>query len=511
MIETLHSLGEMLSSNAARYRKRTALISENKKMSYDELNEHVNKLANGLRAFGVKKETKVAILLLNSPEFVVAYFAIAKLGAVAVPLNYMLKGEEIKHILNDSETFLVITLSEFCEEIAKLRPYVKTLSHIVVIDKNIPHTIYLGDIYRKYTATEAGEYVKRDDVAAILYTSGTTGKPKGAMLTHYNLLSNALLSAEAIGATSRDNFICILPMFHSFACTACIMLPLSKGARITIIKSLKPFSNVIKTIIRKRVTVFVGAPSIYNVLKDIDIPKIFMTRPLRFLNPLRICISGAAALPVETIKKFEEKFRVPLLEGYGLTETSPVVSINPLKGVRKPGSIGVPLKNIDVIICSEDGTRLGPEEVGELLVKGPNVMKGYFKLFKDTDETIKEGWLKTGDMAKKDKDGYLYIADRKKDMVNVRGLKVYPKEVEEILYQHPCVAEAAVVGIKDEHRGEVPKAFIALKEGFNLTEKEIINFCRERIASFKVPKCVEFRKSLPKNATGKILKKDLRA
>jgi len=275
-------------------------------------------------------------------------------------------------------------------------------------------------------------------------------------------------------------------------------------------ESPRPFHHVIKAIIQNRVTVFAAIPSIYNILKDAHLPKLFTSRLLKFLNPLKLCISGAAALPVDTLKKFEEKFRIPLIEGYGLTEASPVVSLNPLKGTRKPGSIGLPLPEVNVAIASDNGKILNAEEVGELLVKGPNIMKGYFNLPADTKKALKDGWLWTGDMAKKDKDNYIYIVDRKKDMVNVRGLNVYPKEIEEVLYHHPKVQEAAVIGVKDEHKGEVPKAFIALKEGQTLSEKEVIHFCRKRIAPFKVPKHVEFRDSLPKNTTGKILKTSLR-
>jgi len=504
------TLAEMIRVNSVRYAKNIALIFNKRKVSYRQLNEHVKKLASGLKGLGVKKGSKIAILLLNSPEFVISYFAITGLGAIVVPLNHMLKAEELKYILEDSEASIIITSSHFCEKTNQLRIRLEKLTYIITVDSEIPGTISLRSIYEKYPANNIEENVNKDDIAAILYTSGTTGKPKGAMLTHYNLLSNATVAADAIRATSRDNFLCILPMFHSFACTACVILPLLKGARTTIMESPQPFHHVIKNILFKRVTIFIGVPSIYNILKDAHLPRIFTSRLLRFLNPLRLFISGAAALPVETLTKFERKFRLPLLEGYGLTEASPVVSFNPLVGKRKAGSIGLPLKDIEVAIVSKDGNLLGPEEVGELLVNGPNVMKGYFKLPQATKETLKDKWLWTGDMAKMDKDGYIYIVDRKKDMVNVRGLNVYPKEIEELLYRHPKISEAAVIGVADKHKGEVPKAFIALKDGQTVTEQEIIHFCRKRMASFKVPKYVEFRKNLPKNATGKILKTALR-
>lgn len=246
-------------------------------------------------------------------------------------------------------------------------------------------------------------------------------------------------------------------------------------------------------------------------MKDIKVPGILRSLLARLFNPIRICISGAAALPVETFKGFERRFRLPLLEGYGLTEASPVVTLNPLKGVRKPGSIGLVLSNdIKLRIVDEKDNALGPEQVGELLVKGPNVMSGYYRQEDASGETIKNGWLYTGDMAKFDSQGYFYIVGRKKEMVNVRGLNVYPREIEEVLYQNPKIKEAAIIGIADAHKGEVPKGFVVLKEGQSATEHEIIQYLRDRLAPYKIPKYIEFRTVLPKNTTGKILKRILK-
>jgi long-chain acyl-CoA synthetase len=331
------------------------------------------------------------------------------------------------------------------------------------------------------------------------------------MLTHYNLISNAIDSALSIKVSAQDTFICILPLFHSFAATVCMNLPLSRGAKIVVMKAVRPFKRVIRAIRKNRVTIFVGIPSIYNILQGIKIPKIFHSPLIRLFNPVKICISGAAALPVETFRGFEKKFRIPLLEGYGLTEASPVVTLNPLRGKRKAGSIGLALaKNIELKIIDERGTTLSPGQIGELLVKGPNVMAGYYKNKEASKETLKDGWLYTGDMAKFDQDNYVYIVGRKKEMVNVRGLNVYPREIEEVLYQNSKIKEAAVIGIPDEHKGEVPKAFVVLKEGEYATEHEIIQYLRERLAAYKIPKYVVFRESLPKNTTGKILKRLLK-
>jgi long-chain acyl-CoA synthetase len=331
------------------------------------------------------------------------------------------------------------------------------------------------------------------------------------MLSHYNLISNAMDSKEAIGVTYKDTFICILPLFHSFAATVCMNLPLLVGAKIVISKSVSHFKHVIRDIMKNRVSIFVAVPSIYNILKDIKFANIFNRLLMKFFNPIRICLSGAAALPAETLLGFEKRFRLPLLEGYGLTEASPVVTLNPLRGKRKGNSIGIALsKNIELKVVDEKNDTLKPEQIGELLVKGPGVMLGYYRQKESTNQVLKDGWLYTGDMAKIDKDGYAYIVGRKKEMINVRGLNVYPREIEEVLYQNHKIIEAAVIGIPDIHKGEVPKAFVVLKEGENSTEQEIIQYLRERLASFKIPKYVEFRLALPKNATGKILKRQLK-
>jgi len=299
-------------------------------------------------------------------------------------------------------------------------------------------------------------------------------------------------------------------MFHSFAFTVCILLPLSVGASIAVVEHLRPFRRVVRNVIKKKITVFVGIPSIFNILAHMEIPHVFTSRVLKLIDPLRLCISGAAALPAEVLKAFEDKFRVPLLEGYGLTEASPVVSFNPMHGIRKPGSVGLPVAGVKIKVVDDKSQDLGCDKIGELLVKGDNIMKGYLNKEEDTREAIKDEWLYTGDIAKIGKDGYIYILDRKKDMINVRGLNVYPVEIEIVLLKHPKIKEAAVVGMPDKFKGEVPKAFIVLKENETLPGSEVIKYLRKNLALFKIPKFVEFTKSLPKTATGKVLKRQLR-
>ncbi|MCX5701550.1 MAG: long-chain fatty acid--CoA ligase [Candidatus Omnitrophica bacterium] len=505
------NLGELLSISAKEHPQRTAIVFEQKKISYKSLDELTDSIARGLIELGIRKNDKVALFLDNCPEFVIGYYSILKSGAIVVPVNYMFKIEEAKFVLQDSEAICIITSGTYADMAEELRLRVDSLTHIITTTKVKNEIPDFNEIKREDKIPLGAMSASPGDLAAILYTSGTTGFPKGVMLSHYNLISNAMDSEEAIRVTYKDTFICILPLFHSFAATVCMNLPLLVGAKIVISKSISHFKHVIRDIMKNRVSIFVAVPSVYNILKDIKFANILSRLLMKFFNPIKICVSGAAALPAETLLGFEKRFRVPLLEGYGLTEASPVVTLNPLRGKRKGNSIGLALsKNIELKVVDEKNDTLKPEQIGELLVKGPGVMLGYYRQKESTNQVLKDGWLYTGDMAKIDKDGYAYIVGRKKEMINVRGLNVYPREIEEVLYQNHKIIETAVIGIPDAHKGEVPKAFVVLKEGENSTEQEIIQYLRERLASFKIPKYVEFRLALPKNATGKILKRQLK-
>jgi len=505
------NLAELLSASAKKHPNRTAIVFGQKKISYKALDVLTNQIASGLMSLGIKKGDKVALFLDNCPEFIISYYSILKAGGVVVPINYMFKIEEAKFILQDSETACLITSRPYVDMAEELRLRVDSLEYIITTAKAKETIIDFDGIKKSGAVLPVRITSDPNDLAVILYTSGTTGHPKGAMLSHYNLISNAIDSSAAIKVNHKDGFICILPLFHSFAATVCMNLPLLVGAKTVLMKSVRPFKRVIRAIRKNRVTVFVGVPSVYNILKDIKLPKVFNSLLIKMFNPIKICISGAAALPVETFTEFESKFRIPLLEGYGLTEASPVVTLNPLRGPRKAGSIGIALsKNVELKIVDDAGNACPVEKIGELLVKGPNIMHGYYKKKEATTETLKNDWLYTQDMARFDRDGYLYIAGRKKDMVNVRGLNVYPREIEEILYQNPKIKEAAVIGIADTRKGEIPKAFIVLKENQTAREQEIIQYLREKLAAYKIPKYVEFRTSLPKNTMGKVLKRVLK-
>lgn len=505
------SLGEMLKQSAKKFPKRTAIVFGQKRITYKALDELTDQIAAGLISQGIRQGERVAIFLDNCPEFVISYYGILKAGLVAVPVNYMFKIEETKFILADCEAAAIITSRTYVEMAMELRLRVDSLKTIVTTVKTKEEVMDFSRLKRPDCALSKDAVAGTDELAVILYTSGTTGHPKGAMLTHNNLISNAFDSASSIKVSHKDSLICVLPLFHSFAATVCMNLPLAIGAKIVIMKSVRPFKRIIRAIRKNKVTVFVGIPSMYNILRSIKLPSVFNTPLLKIFNPVKVCISGAAALPVETFKGFEKRFRVPLLEGYGLTEASPVVTLNPLRGKRKAGSIGLPLsRRIYLRIVDDKDNDLKEDKIGELLVMGPNVMRGYYKHKEGTEEALKEGWLYTGDMAKFDRDGYIYIVGRRKEMVNVRGLNVYPREIEETLYQNPKIKEAAVIGIPDTHKGEVPKGFVVLQDGVSAQEHEIIQYLRDRLAPYKIPKCIEFRSALPKNTTGKILKRVLK-
>ncbi len=481
------------------------LIYEKGKKTFAQFYDEVIKLSCGLKESGVKKNDKIALLLNNSPEFIISYFAIINLGAICVPLNTYLNKEEIIYILNDCGAKILITSSDFKDILQDINPNrIPSLENIISINK-IDKIKYLD--YKNILKEGQLDFVdiKDDDVAVIIYTSGTTGYPKGAMLTHKNLISNVEASIAVIKIKENDKFIIFLPMFHSFSFTVCVLIPLYCKCQLTIIKSIKPFGKIIKAIFFQRITMFVAIPQVYNVLSNKKIPKIFL-----WFNPIRICISGAAPLAEEVLIKFEKKFKIPLLEGYGLSEASPVVSVNPFDGIRKQGSVGLPLPGVSVKIVDENGNELGVDEIGEIVVKGPNVMKGYYNRQRETEEIIKDEWLFTGDIGKIDKDNYIYILDRKKDLILVNGMNLYPREVEEVLYKHPAIEDVVVVGKKDETHGEIPIGVIKLKEGFNVAEYELRKFCKEYLANFKIPHKFQFWNELPRTGTGKILKREIR-
>jgi long-chain acyl-CoA synthetase len=446
-----------------------------------------------LAKLGVKQGDCVGLWLKNRPEFVPAFFGILEAGAVVVPINNFLKPSEVNFILQDASIDVLITDDELAVHLEALRPARPNL-------KLFP----AGKLSAQLPSTEhppANTSIAEADLAVLIYTSGTTGRPKGAMLSHGNLLHNVESCRIVLRTVSADRFAVLLPMFHSYMLTVGMLLPLLVGGSMVVVKSLHPVKNALTEVFQRQASILPAIPQFYRSL---------VHSPLPSLMSIRLCISGAAPLPGQVLKEFEEKFHIPLIEGYGLSEASPVVTKNPLDGNRKAGSIGRPIPNVEVTIQDESGHELPPGEIGELCVRGGNVMLGYWKQPDETAKVMRNGWLLTGDIGYRDPENYFYITDRKKDMLLVNGINVYPREIEEVLYRIPGLKEAAVIGKPDVRRGERPVAFVAANEGVTLDAKSIQQFVREHLADYKVPRNVIVLPALPRNATGKILKTILR-
>jgi long-chain acyl-CoA synthetase len=417
---------------------------------------------------------------------------------VVVPINNFLKPEEIHYILTDAGIDVLITDHTMAEHLPALQAFRPQLRTWAIEEFSSPENQTAALTARPAALAHPPGL---DDLAVIIYTSGTTGRPKGAMLSHGNLLHNVDSCRQVMEAVDHDRFLVLLPMFHSFMLTVGMLLPMTIGGSIVLVRSLHPPKNIIHDIYRRQATILPAVPSFFRTLIGAPLPPGL---------PLRICISGGAPLPVETLREFNRTMPITLIEGYGLSEASPVVSLNPIHGPTREGSIGRPIPGVEISIQDESGQILPVGQTGEVCVRGGNVMKGYWNRPDETARSIRNGWLLTGDIGHGDADGFFYITDRKKDMLIVNGINVYPREIEEILYQIPGVKEAAVIGVPDARRGEHPVAFVASGDGATLDEKTILQFIRARLADYKVPKKITFIPALPRNATGKVLKTALR-
>ena len=484
--------------------------------TYGEFEQTVGRFAVALQQLGVKKGDHVAFLLGNTPHFLISLYATMRLGATAIPINPTYTKDEISYILQNGDVKTVIALDlllPLVEVGVNVLPMVETYiicetspdvgeKYNQLSSKAKEKAFLFSQILGQATSTVDPVEVKEDDVAIILYTSGTTGQPKGAMLTHQNLYSNARDVGHYLEMSFEDRVIATLPVFHVFALTVVVNAPLLQGATVLLVPKFSP-KDIYDIAGSQKATVFAGVPTMFNFLCQ------YPGHTEQFSN-LRLAISGGAALPVQVLYNFEEKFKVKVSEGYGLSEASPVTCFNPLDRDRKPGSIGMSIPNVENKIVDEFGNELPVGEVGELIVRGPNVMKGYYKMPEDTEVALRDGWLYTGDLATKDEDDYFYIVDRKKDMIIVGGFNVYPREVEEVLFTHPNVLETAVVGFPDINLGEAVHAFIVLKEKDGTTPLELQQYCAERLVKYKVPTVIEIIEELPKNSTGKILRRSLK-
>jgi long-chain acyl-CoA synthetase len=492
------TLGKMLAASAKAWPRRKAIIFHKRRISYRKLNQWVSNVACGLRSLGLERGEHVAILLPNCPEYIIAAFGVLRAGGVVVPINNFLSPAEVAYILEDCEAKILISGNKYNQQIEACRE-LEFIKQIILVGDESPDFVAFNQLMLPAECPDLPE-IDPEDKALIIYTSGTTGHPKGALLSHRNLLANVASCSKIAKLSRRDRFLLFLPLFHSFTFTVTVLLPLYLGARIILLESIHR-EEIRRSIIRHRATVMVGIPTVYQLLAQVKLGILG-----RWLNPVRVYVSGGAPLSAGVLESFQRKFRRPLLEGYGLSEASPVVSINP-PHKTKAGSVGLPIPGVEIKVVNNQGKTMAANQIGELLVKGPNVMLGYLNRPRASKSALAGGWLHTGDMARIDEENYVYIVDRRKEMLIVHGANVYPREIENVLCQHPKVSEAAVVGIPDIHRGEIPKAVIVLQPDEEITEREIRHYCRRFLAPYKIPKVVEFRKSLPKTATGKIQKR----
>ncbi|WP_227395806.1 fatty acid--CoA ligase family protein [Jeotgalibacillus aurantiacus] len=510
------NLSDRLQETAEQHAGKTAYHFMDQSASYAELNGAVNKMANYLTQAGVKKGDHVGLLLGNSPHFVISMYAALRVGATVIPINPIYTPDEIAYILRDGDVKVVVALDLLLPLVEKAHAALPGIVQYVICetapDAHEKIAALPEAVKGKVTAfmhaigTQSPLYqgpdIDEEDTAIILYTSGTTGKPKGAMLSHKNVFSNAKDVAEYLNITGEDRVVTALPMFHVFALTVVLNAPLINGGTMLIVPRFSP-KDVFDVVQKHKATVFAGVPTMYNFLLQ------YPEATGESFESVRLCISGGASLPVALLHQFEGKFNVRVSEGYGLSEASPVTCFNPLDRERKAGSIGTSITNVENKIVNELGEEVPPGEVGELIVRGPNVMKGYYKMPEETAAAIRDGWLYTGDLAKQDEEGYFFIVDRKKDMVIVGGYNVYPREVEEVLYEHEAITEAAVVGVPDMNYGEAVHAFVVSKDP-SLTKEDLLAFCSTKLAKYKLPTVIEFIDELPKNTTGKILRRALR-
>jgi long-chain acyl-CoA synthetase len=489
------NLASILTDTAAEHGDRTAIKLDDVELSYARLDEATARVAALLVDRGVEPGDRVGVMLPNVPYFPVAYYGVLRAGAVVVPMNVLLKGREVAFYVGDPGAKLLLAWHDFADPASAGAD--EAGAELIPVAPGDFEKLLAGVEPQREVAERAG-----DDTAVLLYTSGTTGKPKGAELTHDNLLSNTRVSSSLAPLEADDVVLGALPFFHVFGQTCGLNSTVSKGGCLTLLPRFDP-GKALEIIQRDRVTIFQGVPTMFGAILHHEGRDDFDT------GSLRLCMSGGSAMPVEVMRGFEEALKCKVLEGYGLSETSPVASFNHRDRERKPGSIGTPVEGVEMKVVDDDGNDVPQGEPGEIVIRGPNVMKGYWNRPEATEEAIRDGWFHTGDIATVDEDGYFFIVDRKKDMIIRGGYNVYPREIEEVLYEHPAVQEAAVVGVPDDNMGEEVGAAVVLKQGEHVDADELRDYVKERVAGYKYPRRVWFCDELPKGPTGKILKREV--
>lgn len=511
------NLSVLLEDSARRYPQKDAFIFMDASFTYAQINGAASQVANGLRAAGIGEGDKVALSCLNLPYFPMVYFGILKAGAVVVPLSVLLKRDEIAYHLQDSDAKAYFCFTgtpelPMAQEGHAGFKEVAACKHFFEITARpqdaptISGASSLGALMKDQNPVTTTATTGAEDTALIIYTSGTTGKPKGAELTHSNLLQNAILSTGVITTKNEDTQLIVLPLFHIFAMTCLMNAGIYKGATSVLLPRFDA-EAVIGLMAKHEVTIFAGVPTMYWGLLNYENTKFDLDA---ISEQLRMCISGGASLPVKVLEDFEAKFKVPILEGYGMSEGSPVVTFNHIDAGRKPGSVGTPVWGVEVMLIDENDEEVPQGEKGELVYRGHNVMKGYYQRPDINAKVLRGGWMHSGDVAIKDEDGFFYIVDRTKDMIIRGGLNVYPREVEEVMMKHEAVSLVAVIGIPHDQHGEEIQACVVLKEGVEVAASELMEWTKERIAAYKYPREIQFLDALPMSATGKILKKELR-
>ena len=499
------NLFELFSRNAQLYPRKKYIFFKDVTYTYKEMEEKIVHTAKVLSKNGVKKGHRVAVLMGNMPEYIFAYFGIVMLGAVTVPINNFLTEREIVLNMNDCEAEYIITSEHYAKSVAGLKDRVSTLKIIFTYDNASFDSV---NINKEDTGgVNVLSNVVREDVASLVYTSGTTGKPKGATLTHYNLLCNAYDYTVVLRASpGKERVVCILPIFHSYAFMVCIVGPLVSGGSVLMFESVidATKSTFKKALLLRRPSLMIGVPQVYSAMAKRKVSFI-----QRLLYPFRITVSGGASLPQGTVNAFYKNYGKYVIEGYGLSEASPIVSFNPLKR-PKTGTIGTPLPSLKLKIVDDNDNEVPQGQPGELCVQGGSVMQGYWNQPVETAKTLKNGWLHTGDIAVMDEEGYYSIIDRIKDMIIVKGMNVYPREIEELLYLYNGVNAAAVIGLPEADGSDIIVAYITLEPGADVTEKALMAYARKNLAAFKVPKFFVITDDLPMTPAGKILKRELR-
>ena len=500
------SLGALLRSSAEGRGDKPALIAGERVITYSELADRSAKVAGALHAAGVRKGDRVSVMLGNVPEFVEVLHGAWRLGAVVAPLNVMLTAEEASHVLADAQAVAVIAGPEHLPTVAQVRDRVAELDHVYVTGSGPAPSGARSyeEALRDAPQVEPAE-VGEGDLALLAYTAGTTASPKGAMLSHGNLLANLeqMAGVPALAEAETDVVLLALPLFHIYALNVVLGITIKEGATAVLVERFDPLATL-ELVEKHRVTVLFGAPPMFAAWLEAAGQREFD------LSSVRLAVSGAAALPGDVLTAFRRKLGITIWEGYGLTETAPAVTTNALGDVAKPDSIGLVLPGVELQLVDDSGQEIEEGDPGEIVIRGPNVFKGYWNKEEESESAFSDGWLRTGDIAYRDAEGYLFIVDRTKDIIIVSGFNVFPKEVEEAIGRHPKVAELAVIGVPDERTGEAVKAFVVPEPGQTLTEEEILEQCKDTLARFKWPKSIDLVDELPHHVTGKVLRRALR-